>query len=135
MPHTTAPITLSVPLFFMEEMNAFFGKPGRVFPSQQATANSRWPRTTWTIPRMHRDRLSERAKDLAAELRARVATLEVFATDEGAQVLAEVAGAPGRVVGFLPNRRGQVWSFICPKERLATLQALASVLADNPTPR
>ena len=133
MPNTCVPITLSVPPFFLAEMDALFGKPGRVFPSQQRTANSRWPRVTWTVNRQHRVRMTERAKGLAAELRARVATLEAFATDEGAKVLAEVAGAPGRVVGFLPGRRGQVWSFICPKERLAALQALASVLADNPT--
>lgn len=133
MPNTHKPITLSVPPFYVEEMNRYFGKPGRVFPSQQGTANSRWPRVTWSVHRYNHALFIERARDLAADMRARVATLEVFATDEGAKVLAEVAGAPGRVVGLLPNRRGQVWSFICPKERLEALQALASVLADNPT--
>jgi len=135
MTHSTRPLTLSVPPPYVAEMDALLGKQGRVFPSQQMTACRLWPRVTWVLNRHKLADIHTRAVALAANLRDRMTTLEVYATDEGAKVLGEVAGSPGRAVGIMPDGRGLIWAFVTPRDRLVPLQALATLLADDPTQR
>ena len=125
MPNTTYTLTMAVPAVFLDEMNKFIGKPGKIYPSQQDRTYDPWyPRYTWAISRKKRAEIHDRAICLAAEMRARMETVQVHVPPHGgvAKILEEVAGRPGKLV------RGDFFTFRVPRDRVQAFTDLATLL-------